>query len=126
MQLTLESPHGANTVAAVERDRLKVAGQWLTGNLIISADSVHSDWPARSAATLQWEHVAPMVAMEPEIILIGSGATLSFAPPAVAAAVLGRGIGFEVMDTAAACRTFNILVAEQRRAVAGIVQSPID
>jgi uncharacterized protein len=124
MQLTLETTGGSNTVAALERGRLKVAGQWHTGNLIISADQLLAGWEAVSASVLSWEHIEPMLALKPEIILIGSGDSLAFPPASVSAQVLQRGIGFETMDTAAACRTFNILVAEQRRAVVGIIQSP--
>ncbi|MEL7450748.1 MAG: Mth938-like domain-containing protein [Pseudomonadota bacterium] len=122
MQLTLETPGSANVITAMERNRIKIGGQWLTGNLIVSADTLEPDWPATSAETLEWPHLEPLVAMEPEIILIGTGAALRFPPAALSADVLGRGIGFEVMDTAAACRTYNILVTEQRRVVAGILQ----
>lgn len=122
MQLTLETTGSANTVAALESGRLKVAGQWLSGNLIISADQIIADWPAETAATLNWQQLDPLIALKPEIVLIGSGAKLEFPPASVAARVLQLGIGFEAMDTAAACRTYNILVAEQRRVVAGILQ----
>ena len=123
MQLTLETPGSANVISAMEHNRLRIGGQWLTGNLIVSADTVEPNWPATSAEALAWPQLEPLVAMEPEIILIGTGGTLRFPPAALAADVLGRGIGFEVMDTAAACRTYNILVTEQRRVVAGILQA---
>ena len=122
MQLTLDRTGNANTVSALESGRLKIAGRWLTGSLIVSAQQLLADWTAVSAAALRWEHIEPMLELQPEIILIGSGNTLAFAPAAVSGKVLQQGIGFEIMDTAAACRTYNILVSEQRRVVAGIIQ----
>ncbi len=59
-----------------------------------------------------------VLALEPELVLLGTGTRQSFPDPAFGASFLRAGIGFEVMDTGAACRTFNVLVAEQRRVVA--------
>jgi uncharacterized protein len=63
----------------------------------------------------------PLLALEPELVLLGSGATQAFPPPAAMAACLSRGIGLETMTNAAAARTFNVLASEGRRVVAGFV-----
>ena len=62
--------------------------------------------------------MTPVRALEPELILVGTGARQIFPAPAFAAQFLRAGIGVEIMDTGAACRTYNVLVAEQRRVVA--------
>ena len=69
------------------------------------------------------KHLDALIAIEPEtrIIVLGTGETQVFPDPALYFAVIGRGIGFEVMDTGAACRTYNILISEGRRVVAGLM-----
>jgi uncharacterized protein len=65
--------------------------------------------------------IAPVLELEPEILLLGSGRQLVFPRQEIYGQVLGRNIGLEVMDTAAACRTFNILAAEGRRVAAALI-----
>ena len=62
-----------------------------------------------------------MLELEPEIVLLGSGRRLVFPRQEIFGQVLGRNIGLEIMDTAAACRTFNILAAEGRRVAAALI-----
>ena len=64
---------------------------------------------------------ADLLALEPEVVLLGTGATQVFPPAAAMAACLGRGVGLEVMNNAAAARTFNVLASEGRRVVAGFL-----
>ena len=66
----------------------------------------------------------PLLELDPEVILLGTGASQVFPPPAVMAACLSRGVGLEVMNNAAAARTFNVLAGEARRVVAGFVLVP--
>jgi uncharacterized protein len=63
----------------------------------------------------------PVLAQTPELVVLGTGAVQVFPPAEVMAACLTRGIGIEVMDNAAAARTFNVLAGEGRRVVAGFV-----
>jgi uncharacterized protein len=90
-------------------------------SLLVSADRLVTDWPVASATSLEQAHLDAALALEPEILLLGTGARLRFPEPALYASVAASGIGFEVMDTAAACRTFNILLAEGRQVVAALV-----
>ena len=57
----------------------------------------------------------------PELVIFGSGQRLRFAPPVLMRTLIERRIGVETMDTAAACRTFNILATEGRRVVAALI-----
>jgi uncharacterized protein len=70
---------------------------------------------------LEVEHLQAVLALEPQIILLGTGERQVFPAPAIAAAVQAAGIGLEVMDTRAACRTYNVLVQEGRRVAAALI-----
>jgi uncharacterized protein len=90
-------------------------------SLVVSAERVVTDWPAASTESLTADHMAAILEMAPEIVLIGTGATFRFPEPAMLAPLYKAGIGVEVMDTPAACRTYNILMAEGRNVVAALI-----
>lgn len=123
MLLTLERPdhdyflRGADGQAALVNDRR------LTESFVLAPDTLLESWPVTDARTLSAEQLQPLLALSPEVILLGSGATQVFPPAATLAACLSRGIGLEVMTNAAAARTFNVLAGESRRVVAGFILS---
>jgi uncharacterized protein len=86
--------------------------------VIISASALEAGPAIVDAASLLESHAAPLLALDPEVVLLGTGAQHTFPPAVFGAQFLKKGIGFEAMGTAAACRTFNVLVSEQRRVVA--------
>ncbi|MEQ1668846.1 MAG: MTH938/NDUFAF3 family protein, partial [Sulfuriferula sp.] len=86
-------------------------------------DTILTNWQAASFDALTADHFAAIAAQQPEIALLGTGARLQFPHPRLSIALNQAGIGLEVMDTKAACRTYNILVAEGRRVVVGIMLS---
>ncbi|MBA4709010.1 Mth938-like domain-containing protein [Aquitalea aquatica] len=90
------------------------------GNLIVTPDSVQP-WGVDDFASLTEAHFNLLLDLQPELVLFGSGASLRFFHPRLMAALVNAGIGVDVMDTQAACRTFNILMAEDRRVVAAIL-----
>jgi len=124
MLLTLERPdhdyylRGADGQVALVNDRR------LTESFVLTPDILLEDWAVNDARTLSVEQLEPLLALSPEVILLGSGANQVFPPPAAMAACLGRGIGLEVMSNAAAARTFNVLAGESRRVVAGFILNP--
>ena len=124
MLLTLERPdhdyylRGADGQVALVNDRR------LTESFVLTPDILLEDWAVNDARTLSVEQLQPLLALSPEVILLGSGANQVFPPPATMAACLGRGIGLEVMSNAAAARTFNVLAGESRRVVAGFILNP--
>jgi uncharacterized protein len=121
MQLNLEHPdhefllRGADGAVAVVNDRR------LTSSFILAPDRLIDTWSVSDPHALANDDLAPLLELDPEVILLGTGATQVFPPPAVMAACLSRGIGIEVMSNAAAARTFNVLASEGRRVVAGFV-----
>jgi uncharacterized protein len=70
---------------------------------------------------LQHDHFDSVLVLEPEVVILGTGASLTFPDMALMSRFMEQGIGFEVMDTTAACRTYNILVNEGRRVVAAVL-----
>ena len=90
-------------------------------SLVLTADSVHSPWPVTSLAELSADSLQPVLASNPAVVLLGTGEKQQF-PEARLYALFGQqGIGLEVMDNGALCRTFNILVAEDRAVTAAII-----
>jgi len=93
----------------------------LRASFVISPESLVEAWPVTDAAALDPALVDPILALRPELVLLGTGARQVFPSPAVLAAFLTRGIGVEVMTNAAAARTYSVLAGEGRRVAAGFV-----
>lgn len=110
-------------IEAYDREGILIAGRRFTRGLIVTPRRIREDWGPSHPAELRIEHLEALLAIEAEtqVILLGTGDTQVFPDPALGFAVLGRGVGFEVMDTGAACRTYNILISEGRRVVAGLL-----
>ena len=104
--------YGAGYVAVDE--------QPLTQSFILTPEALITDWGPQSLSDLDEQALGALIRLSPAIVLLGSGAEQRFPPPALLAAVLNKGIGIEVMTTPAACRTYNILVAEDRAVAAGL------
>ena len=88
---------------------------------MVGGDRVIADWPLASVDELGADHAAAILEMKPEIVLLGTGRTFAFPDRARLAPLYNAGIGVEVMDTSAACRTYNILLGEGRNVVAALV-----
>lgn len=121
MQLTLEQPDHAYVLRSADGSCALVNDQRLTSSFILAPDALLEDWPAAAIGLLTPELLKPLLDLAPEVIVLGSGERQAFAPAATQAACLQAGIGFEVMNNAAAARTFNILAGEGRRVAAGFI-----
>lgn len=118
MQMTEHRNERELFVRHADADTVTVVDRQFRRSLIVSADRVVEDFPAHSIADLDANAIASVLALQPEVVLLGTGARAIFPPQAVLAEFLKRGIGLETMDNAAVARTFNVLVGEGRRAVA--------
>ena len=121
MQLNLERPDYTYFLRGADGAQALVNDRTLTRSFIIAPDTLIEDWPARDAKAMVPADVEPLLALNPELIVLGTGATQVFPAAVVMAACLSRGIGIEVMDNAAAARTFSVLAGEGRRVVAGFL-----
>lgn len=90
-------------------------------SLIVLPDRLIEDWEAKTFEQLTTEHFQFILSLRPEMVLFGTGAALRFPHPRLTRSLIESGIGIEVMDTAAACRTYNILSAEERRVAAALL-----
>jgi uncharacterized protein len=118
MRLTQESSPGINLIRAHGGGELRVNENIYRGAVILSASTVIAEPNIQNLDDLIAIDVSRILALEPELVLLGTGARQIFPAPSFGAQFLRAGIGFEVMDTGAACRTFNVLVGEQRRVAA--------
>lgn len=113
---------GRITVRLPAAERTTPAGQEvLTQSLIISPGQLQRDWPPQTLAELRAEHFERLITFNPEVVLFGSGAQLTFPSAGAIAPLIRQGIGVEVMSTDAACRTYNLLVADGRRVAAALL-----
>jgi uncharacterized protein len=113
----------ANLIHAYEPGRVRIGERWLSGNLIVAPEQLIEDWGARAPAEVTVADLEPALAMQPEILLLGTGETLVWPEADLMSALAARGIGLEIMSTPAACRTFNVLVHERRRVAAALLNA---
>lgn len=107
-----------NYIQSYREGAVLVNGEWQPTGLVISADSLVAGWQAPPLEALAIDDLAGILALDPEVIVLGTGPSHRFPRHALTVEVMSRGVGFEAMATAAACRTYNILLAEDRRVVA--------
>ncbi|HZZ91435.1 MAG TPA: Mth938-like domain-containing protein [Usitatibacter sp.] len=121
MKFERETAQGKNLFTGYGEGYVAVNGARHTSSLVVSGERLVTDWPVSSVAGLTADHLAAILELQPEVLLLGSGARFAFPDPALLAPVYQAGIGVEVMDTPAACRTYNILLGEGRNVVAALV-----
>ncbi len=129
-KITIILPAGMTTPAAdtanndSEAEDLDVGRsrrETLNNSLIISPVQLIRDWPPQSFNELKAAHFSQLTELRPEIVLFGTGDVLRWPEPALLAPLYQEGIGVEIMDTAAACRTYNILMADARNFIAALL-----
>ena len=121
MKFQPDTPEGVNVITRQEPGRVWVGGTAFGHSLLVPWNGAVLSWPAAAFDELGAAHFERVLGLAPEIVIFGSGARLRFAPPAWLRALIERRIGVETMDTAAACRTYNVLVSEGRAVVAALL-----
>ena len=120
MQLDAE-PGSGNYIQSVSAELVRINGRDFRGHVIVSAERILADWNPRPIDEMQVEDFQAALEGQPETILFGSGAKHRFVSNFLLTAIMSQGIGFEVMSTAAACRTYNLLLGEGRQVVAALL-----
>ncbi len=120
MQLDAE-PGSGNYIQSVSAEMVRINGRDFRGHVIVSAERILADWNPRPIDEMQVEDFQAALEGQPETILFGSGAKHRFVSNFLLTAIMSQGIGFEVMSTAAACRTYNLLLGEGRQVVAALL-----
>ena len=122
MKIEADINQGQVKIDAYAAGVITVAGTRYSTNIIITPDAVIEGRLPDSTLSLAEPHVTTILELKPEIVIFGSGRTLTFPPDEICEMLYLRQIGFEIMDTGAACRAFNFLSGEGRHAVAALFQ----
>ena len=122
MKLHADPLTALNTVTAYGPGFIDINQTRHHGHLLVAPDRTVAAWNVADFASLRSEDFQALAELAPEVVLLGTGERQRFVPPRLTAALASRGIGVECMTTAAACRTYNILMAEGRRVLAAFLQ----
>jgi len=114
LKLTLDST-AANVISAWEDGTVRVGDTWYPGHLILTPETIIKNWQVTLPENLRLSHLEPVINLDPEIIIVGTGMQLIFPNTKLTRLLAEKKIGLEIMDTPAACRTYNVLVHEGRR-----------
>ena len=112
---------GVNAISRHEAGRVWVQGNWHASSVLIPWRGAVQTWPVTRFEDLTQEHFEAVIALAPELVIFGSGRRLRFPPPGLLRGLIERRVGVETMDTAAACRTYNVLASEGRSVVAALL-----
>ena len=124
MKLQADRIAGQNAIARHGPDGVVVNGIEHRASVVVPWQGEVVRWPVAAVASLNSEHFAALAELGPELVIFGSGARLKFPSAALLRPLIERRIGVETMDTAAACRTYNVLLAEGRSVVAALIFEP--
>jgi uncharacterized protein len=123
MDVTPMIPRDRSVIDSYGPDRFRISGEIHRGSLLVFPDRV-SSWSVTAIDDLKAEHlteIASMAAGSLEILLLGCGPKMVLVPRSLRESALSQGVTVEVMDTGAACRTYNVLLAEERRVGAALI-----
>ena len=121
MRFTQDLTSNVNVIRSYGPGELRINDEVFRTTMIVASNATRAAPSVTNAAELDSGHAALLLELRPEVVLIGTGQRQVFPAPAFGVQFLKLGIGFEVMDTGAACRTFNVLVSEQRLVVALLI-----
>lgn len=124
MKLQSDPHSGANAITGYGNGYVEINQIPYAHAVILKSDGVISEWPVKSFEALEADHFAQMVDFKPELVLIGTGGRQRFPKPELLKPLIAAKIGFEIMDSQAACRTYNILVGEGRQVLLALIVEP--
>lgn len=124
MDLSLDRAEGHLLVRRVDVHSITLVDRELARSFLLTPGEAREDWPVESALALDDSHVDALLSLQPELVILGTGPRQVFPAAAFLAGFLRKRIGIEVMDNAAAARTYNLLASEGRRVVAGFILPP--
>jgi uncharacterized protein len=126
LKLHADLPNSLNTVTAYGTDYLEINQQRYRHSVIFMPEGEIIFWPVDHFAQLNENHFSMMAQLQPELVIFGSGPQHRFPRPAWLKPLMQLGIGVETMDTQAACRTYNILMAEGRKVLAALLLNTLN
>ena len=121
MKLTLDANTSVTLIRSYTNGELRIGEQVFHRSCILTPDRVIPDWRPTKVEDLQEEDLQVLFEQKPEVVLLGTGNRLEFPPVKIRGAFARAGVALETMDFGAACRTFNVLVQEERRVCAALL-----
>jgi uncharacterized protein len=121
MKFQPDSAIGVNSITRTEPGRVFVGNQPFEGPLVVPWVGTVQAWAVQDFERLQTEAFTQLLAYKPELLIFGSGPRLRFVHPRLLAGLMNAGVGVETMDSAAACRTYNVLASEGRSVLAALL-----
>jgi uncharacterized protein len=121
MKFTQQSPEGANLIRRYGADFIVIGEEEIRASCIVTATTLTRDWAPRHVEELTTKHLEAIFGLVPEVVVLSTGASQKFPRAALRAEFATRRIGLEVMEIGAACRTYNVLVGEERKVVGAIL-----
>ena len=125
MKLQSDPHSGANTITGYGDGYVEINKTPYAHAVVLSSDGAISEWPVSHFDELDASNFLQLVDLKPELILIGTGNRQRFPKPELLKALIEAKIGFEIMDSQAACRTYNILVGEGRQVLLALIVEPV-
>ncbi|HEY6135959.1 MAG TPA: Mth938-like domain-containing protein [Rubrivivax sp.] len=124
MKFQPDTADGVNVVTRLEDTRLWVGNTPFEHSVLVPWKGSVERWDASAPTELTPRHFERLLLLKPELVIFGSGDKLRFVSPGLYRALIEARIGIETMDTAAACRTYNVLASEGRSVVAALLLGP--
>jgi uncharacterized protein len=121
MKFTQQSPNGIHLIRRYGTDFVTIGEEDIRTSCLVTAATLTRDWPPGSVDELGVEHLQPIFDLAPEVVILATGSAQKFPRAALRAEFASRRIGLEVMEVGAACRTYNVLVGEERKVLAAIL-----
>ena len=121
MEFTRENATEAHAIVECSDREVRLPGRTIAGSVIVTRDAVLTDWRPPDVNRLSIAHFDALLALSPEVVLLGTGERQRMPPPALYAEFAARGIGLEAMDNRAACRTYNVLLGEFRDVAVALI-----
>lgn len=124
MKVSQDAPEGVYRILSYSDSEIHINDVRYHQSLLLMPDHLDAQWPVTSVDALDQRHLASIQALEPEVLLLGTGTQQQFPARELMLTLIQAGVGLEVMDTASACRTYNLLMAEGRRVLAALIITP--
>ena len=124
MKFQPDTAEGVNTITRCEPGLVRVGADNHSQSVLVPWQGAVQPWGPARVAQLTAAHFELALSLQPELVIFGSGPRLQFIAPTLYRSLIERRIGIETMDTAAACRTFNVLASEGRRVLAALLLEP--
>lgn len=121
MKLHMQQTGTSNVIRAYERGAVRINDTVCTSSLIVTPDKLELEWGITHARHLDLDQLLKLLDYQPDIILLGTGIEHHLLDPRMTMGIMQKGVGIEVMTTDAACRTYNVLLGEDRAVLAALI-----